>query len=195
MRSPWGDETSESAAAFECASKGDGIDVFEIAAMGNARGDSAEHDAQRTQRFGDKQRGRLSLDGGWGRDDDLAGVFFADSSQEWVQRKLLGTHAGQRIEECVQHVVATAKRSSAFERVDVPGACHHAEGLIAACCIRTDPAHFAAGIGAADRTTANALGQRCECFTERLGERRSRREQAVGHTTCGLLSNARKARE
>ena len=155
------------AAALEGPAQRHLVGVLEVAADGQAGGEARDPDLERRQQAAEVGRGRLALEVGVGREDDLLHGAVGEALHQRGDAQVVGTDAGDRADRAAEHVVEPAELAGALDRRDVLGVFDDA-----------DERRVATGV-AADRA-ARPARRRCRRSRRTAPSRAPRRAAARG---------------
>lgn len=95
------------AAAFEGTGEGYFVGIFEVAAHGEAKGDSSDA-GEGFEQMAQVERGGFAFDAGADGHDDFAGALLADAADEGLDVELFGADAVHGGDEAAEDVVFAA---------------------------------------------------------------------------------------
>ena len=147
----------QSPAALQRLGQRDLVGVLEIAADGQAPGDTRDAHAERPQELGQVERGGLALHVGIGGQDDLVHPARVQARQQLAHLDVVGADAIERRQRAEQHVIASAELAGALHGQQIVRLLHHAQHAVVAPEIRADPAGILVGDVEADAAVDDAL--------------------------------------
>ena len=107
------------AATLQGPTEGQLVGVLEIATDRETTCDPADTNTHRLEVLDQQRRCRLSLKVGVRGDDDLLDVLISDTRHEFLHAELLNTHAINRAERSLEHVIAATELLGSLDRHDV----------------------------------------------------------------------------
>ena len=131
------------------------VGVFDLAVEADAARKVRDFHAERFERGGEIGRRQFALRIGIGCKNDFFRFSFFDTRNEFFYRQIFRAHALLEIDHAVQNVIRSAERARVFDRIDVFGLRHDANGR--RLSRRANFANVVIGIVAANATELDVL--------------------------------------